>query len=391
MKIIHTADWQVGKPFAGIEDGYKRALVQKARIDAIDRIAEVAREEGARLVLVAGDLFDSPSADKATVAEASSAIGRIGAPVVVIPGNHDHGGPGSLWEQDFFRRESARLAPNLKVLPDCVPLELAEVVLFPCPLLRRLEAGDRTDWLRDPAVFQDFSPSKARIVLAHGSVHGFAGGGDDEEVDGTEPNRVDLSRLPMDEIDYVALGDWHGAKQVGPKAWYSGTPESDRFQKGEEQKPGHILLVEPRRGEMPRVDMIPTGRLRWSEVSFDFADDAGVAHLADRLAELLGQRANEDLLRLSLTGSLGIEASSRLEALVDSLRARLLRLKIDDRTVIAPTDREMEALTLGTHNPLIATVARRLVELARSTGDEAEIAAVALRELHAACRQEGGA
>jgi DNA repair exonuclease SbcCD nuclease subunit len=391
MKIIHSADWQIGKPFAGIEDGYKRALVQKARIDAIDRIAELAREEGARLVLVAGDLFDSPSADKATVAEASSAIGRIGAPVVVIPGNHDHGGPGSVWEQDFFRRESSRLAPNLTVLLGTAPLELDEVVLLPCPLLRRLEAGDRTEWLRDPAVFQSLSPSRARVVLAHGSVHGFAGGGDDEEADGTEPNRVDLARLPMEEIDYVALGDWHGAKQVGPKAWYSGTPESDRFQKGEEQKPGHVLLVEPRRGEMPEVRMIPTGRLRWSEVSFEFADDAGVEYCAARLDELLGQRANEDLLRLSLGGSLGIEASSRLEALLDSLRARLLRLKIDDRTVIAPTDREVEELTMQTSDPLIATVARRLVAMARSAGDEAEIAAVALRELHAACRREGGA
>ncbi len=391
MKIIHTADWQIGKPFAGIEDDYKRALVRKERIDAVGRIADVAREEGAGLVLVAGDLFDSPSADKATVAEASSAIGRIGAPVVVIPGNHDHGGPGSVWEQDFFRRESSRLAPNLTVLLGTAPLELDEVVLFPCPLLRRLEAGDRTDWLRDPALFQNLSPSKARVVLAHGSVHGFAGGGDDEEADGTEPNRLDLARLPMEEIDYVALGDWHGAKQVGPKAWYSGTPESDRFRKGEEQKPGHILLVEPRRGAMPGVRMIPTGRLRWSEISFEFADDGGVAHLADRLDELVGSGHKVAGARLSRVGSRGLVAWRGVVPLIYSLRARLLRLKIDDRTTIAPTDREVEELTLQAGDPLIATVARRLVAMARSAGDEGEIAAVALRELHAACRQEGGA
>ena len=97
MKFIHTADWQIGKPFAGIGDQYKRSLVQNARIDAIKRIAVVAQDQSARFVLVAGDLFDSPSADKTTVAEACSAIGGIGAPVYVIPGNHDHGGPGSLW------------------------------------------------------------------------------------------------------------------------------------------------------------------------------------------------------------------------------------------------------------------------------------------------------
>ncbi len=389
MKFIHTADWQIGKPFAGIGDQYKRSLVRNARIDAIKRIADAARNECARFVLVAGDLFDSPSADKTTVAEACSAIGGIGAPVYVIPGNHDHGGPGSLWEQEFFQRESGNLAPNLTVLLDAAPLELDDAVLFPCPLLRRLESSDRTEWLRDPAVPQGVSSSKPRIVLAHGSTQDFSGAEDDEELGGTAPNRVDITRLPMEEIDYVALGDWHGAKQVGPKAWYAGTPENDRFAKGEDQKPGHILVVEARRGESPRVEMEPTGRLRWSEISFEFADDSGVNRFESRIAEELGQRANEDLLRLSLSGSLGIEASNRLEELVDSLNARLLRLKLDDRTTIAPTDEELEALTRQTSDPLIATVAQQLVRMTSSTGsDQRETAALALRELHAAYRQE---
>jgi len=63
VKFIHTADWQIGKPFAGIGDAHKRALVQQERIEAIKRIGRVAQENGAAFVLVAGDLFDSPSAD----------------------------------------------------------------------------------------------------------------------------------------------------------------------------------------------------------------------------------------------------------------------------------------------------------------------------------------
>ena len=42
MKFIHTADWQIGKPFAGIGDAHKRSLVQQERIGAIERIG---REE----------------------------------------------------------------------------------------------------------------------------------------------------------------------------------------------------------------------------------------------------------------------------------------------------------------------------------------------------------
>ena len=77
MKFIHTADWQIGKPFAGIGDAHKRSLVQQERIEAIKRIGGVAQEHDAAFVLVAGDLFDSPSADKATVSAACSAIGQI--------------------------------------------------------------------------------------------------------------------------------------------------------------------------------------------------------------------------------------------------------------------------------------------------------------------------
>ena len=93
MKFLHTADWQIGKPFARISDENKRALVRNARIEAIVRIGDVARETGAEFIVVAGDLFDSPSADKATVSAACSAMGKLGMPVYVIPGNHDHGGP----------------------------------------------------------------------------------------------------------------------------------------------------------------------------------------------------------------------------------------------------------------------------------------------------------
>jgi DNA repair exonuclease SbcCD nuclease subunit len=393
VKFVHTADWQIGKPFAGISDSHKRSLVQQERIEAIKRIGGVVKESGAAFVVVAGDLFDSTSADNATVSSACSAIGHLGVPVVVIPGNHDHGGPGSVWVQDFFTRERESLAPNLRVLLDNEPVELDEAVLFPCPLLRRAESTDGTTWLRDAQALQSSSPGKPRIVLAHGSTQDFSGAQDDEdELSGLAANLLDLDRLPMDDVDYIALGDWHGTKQVGPKAWYSGTPENDRFQKGEANQPGHILIVEAQRGEPPKVDLVVTARLNWSELTFDFADDAGVDLFAAQIEETIGKRANEDLLKSSLTGSLGIEASNRLEQLIESLEARLLRLKIENRTVIAPSEEEIDALTERAEDPLVSNVASRLVEMTRS-GDEqsAATAAIALRELHAACRQEVGA
>ncbi len=388
MTFVHTADWQIGKPFAGIGDAHKRSLVQQERIEAIKRIGRVAQEHNAAFVLVAGDLFDSPSADKATVSAACSAIGQIGVPVIAIPGNHDHAGPGSVWEQAFFQRERDALAPNLRVLLEAAPVELDSAVILPCPLLRRAVMADPTDWLRTPEAFAGLSPDKPRIMLAHGSTQTFSGQWADDEEGASASNLLDLSRLPATEIDYIALGDWHGSKQVDAKAWYAGTPELDRFPKGGEHDPGNVLVVEARRDATPLVTRVATSRLRWNELTFDFAGDASLNTLQERLTGLLGARANEDLLRLSLTGSLGIEAANRLEELLESLGARLLRMKLANGTLIAPTEAELQALTARSGDPLIASVARKLVERAAGDSEEAQVARIALRELHAACTQE---
>ncbi|WP_289460407.1 hypothetical protein, partial [Klebsiella pneumoniae] len=85
---------------------------------------------------------------KATISSACAAIGSLRIPVFVIPGNHDHGGPDSLWEQEFFQREKQELAPNLHVLLTPKPVILDSAILFPAPLLRRHEPGDPTAWIR---------------------------------------------------------------------------------------------------------------------------------------------------------------------------------------------------------------------------------------------------
>ena len=52
MKILHTADWHLGKwlgPFSRIEE-------QK---EVLDEICQIANDQQVDLVLVAGDLFDT--------------------------------------------------------------------------------------------------------------------------------------------------------------------------------------------------------------------------------------------------------------------------------------------------------------------------------------------
>jgi len=90
MRFIHTADWQLGKPFGGMP-GDVRAALQEARFDAIDAVAEAAVVEGASLVIVAGDVFDSAAPSDRDIRQALLRMGRAqGLRWFLLPGNHDY-------------------------------------------------------------------------------------------------------------------------------------------------------------------------------------------------------------------------------------------------------------------------------------------------------------
>lgn len=382
MKILHTADWQLGKPFASIQDEDNQALVRKARIDAITAIGNIAAAEKVAAVLVAGDLFDSPSAKASIVSAALAEMGKFPCPVYVIPGNHDHGGPGSVWSQAFFAKEQQKLAPNVVVCTASAPVVTEEFVLYPCPLSRRAESGDTTAWLREEGTIEAAAAALPRIVLAHGSVQGFSAGATDPEEDPGATNQIGLERLPMEEMDYVALGDWHGTKEIGPKAWYAGTPEYDRFPKGDAYTAGQVLVVEVERGKLPKVVPHQTGQLTWHEHDWEFHADNDLDRLSGWIAATFAARTQKDLLKLNLRGALGLEASRRLDGLLEQLRARLLRVKLVNDTVLAPTEEELSAFAGDATNPLIARVARALGAHAREHPEEADRAQLALRELY---------
>lgn len=391
ITFLHTADWQVGKPFASIVDPAKRARVQQERIEAIRRIGGVIRERRAAFVVVAGDLFDSPTPTNATVAAALGAIASLAVPVYCIPGNHDHGGPDSLWEQPFFRSEHRRLAANFHLLLEPEPLvvdlvgadgEPTSVVLLPCPLRRRHEADDPTAWIRG----LDFGPfgDRPRIVIAHGSTTVFAAGGssgaagafvgpgstsqaDDEEPAGGGINTLALDRLPLDEVDYLALGDWHGFLAAGPKAFYSGSPEVDRFPKPG-QRPGHVGIVTVARGAEPRVEAVATGQFRWLVHTAALGDD-GPGQLDEWLTEATRPAAagaagfDACLARLEVSGSVSLAERAELDRIIESWTARLLRLDLDDQTILAPSPEEIGELAERPGDPIIARVAADLVTM----------------------------
>lgn len=85
MRILHTADWHVGKRLGRYDRMNDHAAV-------LDEVVEIAEAEAIDLVIVAGDLFDRPHASVDTLRLALEALERLARalrPVVAIAGNHD--------------------------------------------------------------------------------------------------------------------------------------------------------------------------------------------------------------------------------------------------------------------------------------------------------------
>lgn len=145
MRIIHTADWQIGKVFK--QFGAKEETLRQARLGAIERLGELARANGVHHILVAGDVYDN---------EAPNAI-TLRAPIErmkpfsniqwhLLPGNHDPHRPEGVWD----RVVQLGLPGHIRVHLTPTPVLLTEgAYLLPAPLLRKIEFNDLTSWMDD--------------------------------------------------------------------------------------------------------------------------------------------------------------------------------------------------------------------------------------------------
>lgn len=386
-RLLHTADWQIGKPFRWVEDTAKRSRLQQVRIAMIERLSALAQEHRPEALLVAGDLFDSAAVPTATVLEVLEAIAAIPCPVLVIPGNHDHGGAGGLWRRSDVQREMTRRCPDLHLLLERRPVEIGDLVVLPCPLLRQHESDSPTAWL-ESFDWSQLPADRCRVVLAHGSVQGF--GASDADLTAatagrrSDSNRLRLERLPPAEIDYIALGDWHALHAVSDRCWYSGTPEPDRFPRTPEDQRGQVLLVELARGTRPAVTPLPTASLRWHNERISLRSAADLHRLDQWLEHRIGRRVGRDLLRLELEGQLGLAEHQQLGERLEELRQALLHLRLRGQCHRRPEADELLALRDCPEGPLIRAVAEQLCQGLEAAGEPGEVERLetALCELH---------
>ena len=363
FRFIHTADWQVGKPFGNVP-GDAGAALRRQRIDTVAALARLASERQVDAVLVAGDAFDSNEVEDRTIYHLLSALAPFDGKWIFLPGNHDAALPHSVWTR--LRRLSA--GENIAIAEEPSPIVLhdAAAVILPAPLKRRRENSDLTGWFDHAKT----PPGAVRIGLAHGSVANRLPAAS-EATNAIADTRAETARL-----DYLALGDWHGTVEIAPRTWYSGTPETDRHRNNAS---GNVLLVEvDHAGAAPRVEAISVGAFAWRRLEVAILD--GDATVVNNALQSLDTEPGRAVVELVLSGFVSLAERYRLETELTQWRARLHHLTVDDDALREePTADDLDALGGG----FVRLAVERLGATAEDTASADQSAArMALRLLY---------
>jgi DNA repair exonuclease SbcCD nuclease subunit len=190
---------------------YRQELIEAAFKGVID----LAIEESAELLVIAGDFFDNSRVSPAVVDFARTALRRFPGPKLLLPGNHDPLDPGRLYDREDLEAD----VPGLRIVRDpageFIELEDLDAVFWG-------RGYHDSDWhFRPLAGLPERLDDRHHIALGHGHV----AGPDDGH------RSMLISREELDAADrhwdYVALGHWeaHADVSVGNRpAIYSGAP-----------------------------------------------------------------------------------------------------------------------------------------------------------------------
>ncbi|WP_461214252.1 exonuclease SbcCD subunit D [Lacticaseibacillus sp. GG6-2] len=227
MKILHTADWHIGKKLAGFD-------LQEDQEAVFERLVATAKAEQVDAIIIAGDLYDRALPSEASVAVVNQMLYRLNRelhyPLLVVSGNHDSAvrlNTGRDWYQ------ATELYLNTQLTQAFTPVTIADTQFFLLPYFEPVAARQyfHDDSLTNiakamvPVVAKMqtlFAPDKRHILVGHF----FAAGSDHSESE-TRVNVGGLDAVAVADLspfDYVALGHLHNHDALNAaKIQYAGS------------------------------------------------------------------------------------------------------------------------------------------------------------------------
>ena len=327
MRLLHTADWHLGRSLYGHDLGAAQASL-------VDHLVEVVRTEAIDVLMVSGDVHDRALPPVSAMQLFDDALRRVrdaGASVVVISGNHDAPArlgdkAGLLDPRIVLRTDPRRIAEPFVVQDSHGPVALYGLPYLEPAAVRDLlpagpaggDGGEESPDDDDPvargaharvlrramgAVHADRAVRGGRsVVLAHAWVSG--GQVSDSERDITVGGIGDAPAAVFDGVDYVALGHLHRPQALREQLRYSGSPLPYSFSEAGQVKSS--WLVELDADGLCRVEAVPAPVYRRLT--------ALVGPLEELLTSTAHTAAEQDFVALTMTDPVRpVEAMAALQ------------------------------------------------------------------------------
>ncbi|MCI7239996.1 MAG: exonuclease SbcCD subunit D [Aerococcus suis] len=238
MKIIHTADWHIGK----VVNNFSMLDDQIALLNPwIDEVNDLNPD----VVLLAGDLYDRSLPNRETVAAVNQLLTKmsesLSCPIVIIAGNHDSGERIDYVSQ-LLANQSLYLAGLPSHQPQKIMVNNADIYLLPFAdhlTIARMYPDIPIHNIEDAVKYQlslikqDWDADKYHLLMYHGYVtpsrHTDEGHEELVYSDSERPTEIGTSEFIPSQLfrdfDYIALGHLHAAQRVGAdNIRYSGSP-----------------------------------------------------------------------------------------------------------------------------------------------------------------------
>lgn len=298
MRILHTADWHLGRVFHRVN------LIDDQRY-VLDQLVEHVRAHHVDVVLIAGDVYDRslPPAEAVQMLDEVLAELVLGCDVhvLLVAGNHD-----SMTRLGFGSRllRGQRLhifgRPQAEPEPVLLADEHGEVAFFGVPypepsIVRELLDDDEVRdhhaaMLALAQAARRRCPARTRSVLVtHADVQGATASESERALSINRPQAV--GHGAFEGFDYVALGHLHRPQASGPAIHFSGSILPYSFSEAADDK--SVKLVELGAAGAPvkvrSLPLAPRHRVRSIEGRF-----------AEILAAAEHDGGREDYLRIRL-------------------------------------------------------------------------------------------
>ncbi|HEY3297274.1 MAG TPA: DNA repair exonuclease [Armatimonadota bacterium] len=357
-RFLHTADIHLSRPFGFLPP----QLAEERRHDqrkTLTRIVDLALEREVDLVLIAGDLFDSPDPDPTDIEAVTREFSRLaeaGKRIFIIPGNHDYASPGSFWHHMAAEGLHIFLDTEWKtIVLDDLGVSISGIAFHRAKSERRaLEGFERVGDM----------PS---IVMVHASYEMYEG-----VLDRYHP--FSASELSAVDASYIALGHYHRHNPIpcgSVTACYPGTPEGISFDQSEVED-RFVVIGEVEDDGRVNLEPVKVNRRTMRAAEIDCTSFDSQTGLFDAVRKFC--EANV-LLQLKLTGTSNSTVDSAVQEIPERFRDSCFYmtlnsdlslpsdLEADDRTIRGRFCRHLLTQIEEAPDPERRRVLRRALEL----------------------------